>query len=142
MTVAHILTTKGNEVFTISEGVTLKEAIDVLAKRRVGAVVVADSARRVLGILSERDVVRAVSLQGQSAFASPASAWMTREVITCSLDTTVPELMDIMTKGRFRHVPVLRDGILHGIVSIGDVVKRRIAEIEHEAEDLRTYIAS
>ena len=142
MTVANILNTKGSDVFTLSAEMSLADAVKELATRRVGALVISDASRKVLGILSERDVVRALGKRGPDVLSDKVSAWMTREVVTCTEDTTIGQLMDIMTAGRFRHVPVVRDGLLHGIVSIGDVVKRRIAEIEYEAQELKTYIAS
>ena len=141
MKVASILAIKGDEVVTVGPSATLKEAADILTAEKIGAVVVADG-HEALGILSERDIVRAVSRGGGGALNAPVSRFMTEKVITCSSDDTTDQLMDIMTGGRFRHVPVVEDGKLRGIISIGDVVKHRIAETEFEAEALRLYIAS
>ncbi len=142
MSVARILEEKGADVFTLSPDASIMDAVRELADHRVGAMVVADADRVILGILSERDVVRAIAEAGPGALHQPVSALMTRKVITCSEDTAVNALMEMMTRGRFRHLPVERDGKLAGIISIGDVVKRRIAEVENEAEEIRSYIVS
>jgi CBS domain-containing protein len=140
MTVKTILSTKGSEVITIAPTATLEEAIAVLAKRRIGAVVVLGAEERVIGILSERDIVRALSERGANALKEPLAQTMTRVVVTCGECDTVSELMERMTRGRFRHIPVLDEDRLIGIISIGDVVKQRLGEMERESEALRDYI--
>ena len=142
MTVARILALKGSDVVTAQPHLTLREAADVLVRHRIGAVVVADAARKVLGILSERDIVRAVSAGGGEALNDPVSRHMTAKVITAAEDQSIEETMGVMTESRIRHIPVLRDGRLVGVVSIGDVVKIRLEAIETEHRALREYIAS
>ena len=142
MAVASILKDKGRDVATIEPDASLQDAANMLAARRIGALVVTDFAGRVTGILSERDIVRAAARSGCDAFREPVSAHMTREVVTCQAGDSVERLMEMMTAGRMRHLPVVQDGKLAGIISIGDVVKRRIAEAELEAESLKAYIAS
>jgi CBS domain-containing protein len=140
MTVKTILATKGSEVVTIGPNATLEEAIAILAKRRIGALVVLGADERVIGILSERDVVRALAERKADALKEPLSQNMTRIVVTCGECDTVSELMERMTHGRFRHIPVLEQDRLVGIISIGDVVKQRLGEMERESEALRDYI--
>lgn len=140
MTVNTVLTTKGRDVVTIGPTATLEQAIAVLAKHRIGALVVLGADQRVIGILSERDVVRAISERGADALKEPLAQTMTRDVVTCSETETVGAIMERMTRGRFRHVPVLDQDRLIGIISIGDVVKRRLNEMESESEALRDYI--
>jgi CBS domain-containing protein len=142
MTVARILATKGREVLTAQPHRTLKEAAEILTARGVGAVVIADVQGSVLGILSERDIVRAISLRGPKALDDAVSMHMTTQVVTTSEEETVLATVEKMNAGRFRHVPVMKNGRLAGIVSIGDVVKFRLAEMEHEHSALREYIAS
>ena len=143
MQVRHILVVKGRDIVAIEGSATLADAAAVLAHKRIGAVIVRNKKGALAGILSERDVVRAVSEQGAGALAQPVSAYMTREVATCGESDTVDELMEMMTRGRFRHVPVMDagDGLI-GIVSIGDVVKSRIEETMREAATLREYISA
>ncbi|WEX07071.1 CBS domain-containing protein [Chelativorans sp. AA-79] len=142
MTVKSILDVKGRDVVTIAASKTLGEAAELLAERRIGAVIVMDRGERIGGILSERDIVRAIAQDGPAALDKSVSAVMTEKVKTCRESHTVNEVMQIMTQGRFRHLPVEESGRLVGIISIGDVVKRRIEEVEREAEQIRTYIAS
>ena len=142
MTVRAILTLKGRDCVTISPDATLGEAARLLSKEKIGAVVITGAERRVVGILSERDIVRALAAGSQGALEQPVSSAMTREVVTCTEDETIPNLMQRMTSGRFRHVPVVERGRLAGIISIGDVVKHRLAELEREHEALREYIAT
>ena len=142
MTVAAILAQKGRDVLTTSAGKTLADAVEVLAKRKVGALVVVEGDNRIVGIISERDIVRAISGGGVDALSQPISALMTRNVVTCSDGETIDSVMSRMTKGRFRHLPVVEGGRLSGIVSIGDVVKARIEQVEREAEEMRAYIAT
>ena len=143
MQVRHILRDKGREVVTIGSDATLSEAARLLARRRIGAVVVSDGDSGVAGILSERDIVRALAEHSVAALGQSVSRHMTRAISVCSETDTVDELMESMTHGRFRHLPVFDDGDrLCGIVSIGDVVKSRIAETVREAESLREYIVA
>ena len=142
MTVARILAIKGRDVVTTQPHVTLREAADVLARNRIGAIVVSDASGGVLGILSERDIVRAVSSGGGEALRDPVSRHMTAKVITTTEEDSVEDTMETMTQSRIRHLPVLRDGRLAGMVSIGDVVKIRLEAIETEHKALREYIAN
>lgn len=142
MTVARILAIKGSDVVTAQPHLTLREAADVLCRHRIGAVVVSDASRKVLGILSERDIVRAVSNGGSESLNDPVSRHMTSKVISASESQSIEETMGVMTDSRIRHLPVLRDGKLIGVVSIGDVVKIRLEAIETEHKALREYIAS
>jgi CBS domain-containing protein len=142
MTVKIILSHKGADVFTIEPTATLKAAIETLAARRVGALVVLGPDQRVIGILSERDVVRTLAEQGAGALNEPLAKVMTRKVVTCSQTETVASIMERMTSGKFRHVPVVEQDQLLGIVSIGDVVKHRLTEMESESAALRDYIQS
>ena len=140
MLVAEILKDKGDAVYAIRPDLPLGEACGELDRLRVGALMVCDN-DKVVGVLSERDVVKAVARVGQPALARPVSAYMTSEVIFAAPGETVAVLMGRMTDRRIRHLPVLRDGRLAGVISIGDVVKCQIAEATQEAESLRTYIA-
>jgi CBS domain-containing protein len=140
MTVKTVLIHKGRDVITIEPTATLETAIATLARRRIGALVVLGADQRVIGIVSERDVVRALSEQGDAAIKKPLAQVMTREVITCSEADTMNEIMERMTTGKFRHIPVVEQGRLVGIVSIGDVVKHRLNEMEAESAALRDYI--
>ncbi|HET7334315.1 MAG TPA: CBS domain-containing protein [Rhizomicrobium sp.] len=142
MQVIHILREKGRDIVTIAPEATLAEAARLLARKRIGALLIRDQAGGVAGILSERDVVRAISEESVPALGKPVSAYMTREVLTCTHSDSIDELRELMTHRRFRHVPVLEAGKLVGIISIGDVVKSYIAEAEREAENLREYIAT
>jgi CBS domain-containing protein len=142
MTVAHILSTKGPEVVTIQPHRTLAEAAQVLAERRIGSVLVTGADRAILGILSERDIVRVIAKEGAGALNEAVSRFMTTRVVTCTPKADINEIMETMTTGKFRHVPILDEGRLAGIVSIGDVVKHRLHEIESEHQALREYIAT
>ncbi|MEO5324084.1 CBS domain-containing protein [Mesorhizobium sp. CC13] len=142
MTVKAILDKKGHDVFTVGPNVPLSEAARMLAEHRIGALVVTNGDRKIVGILSERDVVRVVGKEGASALDRTVREVMTPKVKICNESHTVNQVMEIMTNGRFRHLPVERDGYLHGIVSIGDVVKRRIEDVEREAEEIKAYIAT
>lgn len=142
MSVEIILAQKGRNVVTITPDQTLGEAANTLSRHRIGAAVVTDGQGGVLGIVSERDVVRAVADSGTEALREPVSGHMTSKVVTCNSHTSIGQLMSLMTEGKFRHVPVVEGGRLNGIVSIGDVVKHRLAEIESEHKALRDYIAT
>ncbi|HWF95567.1 MAG TPA: CBS domain-containing protein [Xanthobacteraceae bacterium] len=140
MDVKTMLCLKGSHVITIEPQATLDAAVAMLAKNRIGALVVLGADQRVIGILSERDIVRALAELGAAALATPLAQVMTRKVVTCGESETVAGIMERMTTGKFRHVPVLEQDRLVGIVSIGDVVKQRLSEIEHESAALRDYI--
>ena len=140
MTVKEILSHKGTDVVTTDPHTSSADAVKLLAARRIGAVVVTGADRRIVGILSERDVVRALAEKGPGALDAPVAEMMTRKVDTCALTQTVSELMEQMTAGKFRHVPVVEQDRLIGVVSIGDVVKHRLQEMEQESTALRDYI--
>ena len=142
MNVKAILEDKGRAVETIGPDVALAVAIRRLAERRIGALVVTNDDRKVVGILSERDIVCALGEQGASALKQSVRQAMTAKVKLCTEEHTINQVMEIMTTGRFRHLPVEKNGQLDGIISIGDVVKKRIEEVEHEAEEIIHYIAS
>jgi CBS domain-containing protein len=142
MLVKNILADKGSEVETMTPDRTLADAVQMLARRRIGAIVVTKDQGRIAGILSERDIVRILASDGPGVLEKPISAAMTAKVQVCHENNSVNDVMEIMTAGRFRHLPVERDGILVGIISIGDVVKRRIEQVEHEAQEIRNYIAT
>lgn len=142
MTVRAILNDKGHDVETVAPDATLAEAASTLAEKRIGALVVTRGDRRIAGILSERDIVRAIGQHGADALTMRVDQAMTAKVSTCRETHSVNEVMEIMTKMRFRHLPVEKDGKLDGIISIGDVVKRRIEEVMREADEIRTYIAT
>ena len=142
MTVARILAEKGRTVVTVPPDRTIDEAIHLLAEKRIGALVVCDAGGDVIGILSERDVMRALAQEGASAFDAPVSRHMTSRVVTCERSTTIEDVMAQMTNGRFRHLPVVEDGALIGVISIGDVVARRIAAVEAEHQAMREYITT
>jgi CBS domain-containing protein len=141
MNVETILRGKGDWVATIRPDATIAEAVDMLNRERVGALVVSEDAAEVAGVLSERDIVRALGRHGEDLLSRPVDDIMTRDVITCEPADTVAELMSEMTNRRIRHLPVVVDGRLRGIVSIGDVVKNRLDEVEFEARSLRSFIA-
>ena len=142
MQVSVLLMAKGSAVVTVAPHVSTVDVLATLAEHGIGAVVVSADGRRIDGVLSERDVVRALARQGATALDEPVSRWMTSEVVTCQPDTTVEELMTTMTERRIRHVPVVIDGALAGVVSIGDVVKDRISALEQETAVLHQYIAN
>lgn len=140
MIVKSILSAKGSDVATIAPTSTLAEATRLLAERKIGALVVTGAGGRIIGIISERDIVRALAQHGGSAPQLPLTDVMTRKVVTCTPSDTVSVLMERMTAGKFRHLPVTDDGRLVGIISIGDVVKYRLTELQHEQDALRDYI--
>jgi CBS domain-containing protein len=135
-----MLAAKGNDVLTIEPAAELGTAIKLLAERRIGALVVTGADHRVVGIISERDIVRALAERGSAILTTSVSELMTRRVVTCGSRETVSEIMERMTAGKFRHVPVVEHDQLIGIISIGDVVKSRLQEMEHESAALRDYI--
>lgn len=141
MLVAEILKTKGEAVFSIAPDITVAQACAELDSRRVGALIVCDG-DRVAGVFSERDVVKAVSANGPAALGRPVSDFMSADVVFAKPAETVTVLMGRMTDRRIRHLPVLRESRLVGVISIGDVVKCQIAEATQEAESLRSYIGA
>lgn len=140
MTVAAILKQKGTAVVTATADTTMRDVVSLLAEKRIGAVVVSGGRGDVSGIISERDVIRLLAREGAAGLERTAGEVMTKSVVTCARSDTIDELMARMTARRFRHLPVLEGGRLTGIVSIGDVVKQRIAEVELEANAMRDYI--
>jgi len=140
MNVTTILSAKGGDVISVEPTATLETAVRTLAERRIGALLVLGPDRRVIGILSERDIVRVLAEQGAGVLAQPLAQVMTRKVVTCSPSDTVDVLMERMTTGKFRHVPVVEQDQVIGVISIGDVVKHRLKEIEQESAALRDYI--
>ncbi len=142
MTVAAILSKKGRQVITMGPQQTLAAVCETLTTHKIGAVVLIDGEGAIAGIVSERDIVRALSNEGAASLAKPASAYMSSKVVTCDERETTDQVLARMTAGRFRHMPVTRENRLIGVVSIGDVVARRIELAEREAADMRAYIAS
>jgi CBS domain-containing protein len=140
MIVKSILSAKGGNVATIAPAATLAEAAKILSELKIGALVVTGAGDRITGIISERDIVRTLAQHGGGALQMPLSEVMTRKVVTCTPVDTVSILMERMTAGKFRHLPVVDDGQLVGIISIGDVVKYRLTELEFEHGALRDYI--
>ena len=141
MTVAAILKHKGHDVAHVAPTATVAEVVQELATRRIGAVLVLDSAHQVLGIVSERDIVNQLAAHGSRSLEMTAAQIMTRELKTATLSTTVQEAKEMMTIGRFRHIPVMDGNHLLGIVSIGDVVKARSSQQEQEVDSLKAYVA-
>ena len=140
--ISTILKNKGIEVVSVSPGDTVLSVARVLTERRIGAALVRDASGALLGIVSERDIVRGMAEQGQGTTQIPVERLMTRDLITVTPQTGVTEAMALMTRRRIRHLPVLEDGRLVGLVSIGDLVKRRMDEIEYEAAELKAYVVS
>ena len=141
MNVEGILRTKGAHVVTIRPDATIEELVGGLRNERIGAMVVSEDGRSVLGIISERDVVRGLAERGSRILDLPVADLMTRDVVSCGLGDTMKQVMAEMTRRRVRHIPVVADGTLRGIVSIGDVVKNRLDEIELETTSLKAYVA-
>jgi len=139
MTVRAILDTKGHQIESVEPDARLSAAIKTLAERKIGAVLVM-SQGRIEGILSERDIVRALGERGAAVLEEPVSAVMTRKVVSCKEADTVAAIMEMMTSGKFRHLPVVEDDRVVGLISIGDIVKWRVGEYEAEQEALREYI--
>jgi len=140
MTVGIILSGKGPEVVTIEPGASLAAAARLLAEKRIGAALILGADHRIVGIISERDIVRALAEGGAAALDQPVSRTMTRRVETCGEGEAVSSIMERMTAGKFRHMPVVEQGRLLGIVSIGDIVKHRLQEMERESVAMRDYI--
>jgi CBS domain-containing protein len=142
MFVSDILAQKGGLVFTVTPGTSVAQLSQQLSTRRIGSVLVLDGEGSVAGIVSERDLVRALASHGAKAMELEARQVMTRDVVTCDPDDSIDQVMQTMTSGRFRHLPVVRHGELLGLVSIGDVVKARLEETKHETEALKAYIVA
>ncbi len=142
MTVSVILAGKGRDVASIEPNATLSAAVGMLAEKRIGALLILGADRRVVGVLSERDIVRALAERGAEALGEPVSRTMTRNVSTCTEKETISSIMERMTEGKFRHLPVVEQGRLVGIVSIGDVVKHRVREMEQDSAAMHDYILS
>jgi CBS domain-containing protein len=141
VSVKNILDAKGRDVMSVSREKTVAEVAAILAENKIGAVVVTSLEGRIAGIFTERDLVRVVAADGADGLQKPVSSGMTANVIRCREDTSLNELMETMSTGRFRHIPVEDGGKLVGIISIGDVVKARIREVEAETEHMMAYIA-
>ena len=142
MQVAAILANKGRSVVTVKPGTSIPEITQVLKSKKIGAAVVVDDGETVIGIISERDLVHGLARHGARLLDMQVGELMTREVQTCGIELDVDEVMKVMTESRFRHLPVVDGGKLAGIVSIGDVVKHRLDELEAEASELKRYIAT
>jgi CBS domain-containing protein len=140
MTVTSILAAKGRDVVSIDPTAEIAAAAALLASRRIGALVVFGAGGRLAGIISERDIVRVLAERGVAALREPVGQAMTREVATCGANEAVSSIMERMTAGKFRHMPVMTDGQVVGVISIGDVVKNRLEAIERESEAMRDYI--
>jgi CBS domain-containing protein len=141
MAVSHILSVKGRNVFTVRPTETIESIVKVLGEKRIGAVVVIDDGGHIKGIVSERDIVRHIAIEGASILKKTAATIMTSNVHTCQEGDSEQELMALMTAKRIRHLPVVTAGKLAGMISIGDVVKFRIEAIEREAEEMKAYIS-
>lgn len=142
MLVRQILSSKPNQsVITVSSRSSVRDAVSILSEKRIGALVVSDSPDQVDGILSERDIVRQLGIAGLDVLLLPVSDLMTKAVIGCDPSDTAVSVLEKMTEGRFRHMPVIEDGRIAGVISIGDVVKARIDEVEHENSALTEMIA-
>jgi CBS domain-containing protein len=142
MIVANILSTKGSTVFTVKQDARVADAVEILNAENIGVVVVVDDKGTAVGILSERDVIRHMTADTATILLSPVTKCMTANPVTCTSETTIEEVMQLMTARRIRHIPVVDNGTLAGLISIGDIVKRKIAQAEEEAAALRDYIAS
>jgi CBS domain-containing protein len=139
MTVRSILDSKGHQVLSVEPDAKLAAAVKILGEKKIGAVLVM-SQGRMEGILSERDIVRVLSERGAHVLEEPVNGVMTRKVVSCKQSDTVAGIMEMMTLGKFRHLPVVEDGKVVGLISIGDIVKRRVQEYETEQEALQNYI--
>ena len=140
MLVSDILKTKGSDVVAVPPTMAVSDAAKLLAEKRIGSVLVLDK-EKVAGILSERDIVRTLAAEGASCLDGPVSRLMTAKVVTCRPDQSISDVMELMTTGRFRHVPVVEDGHLAGMISIGDVVKWRLEEAQEEVRQLAAYVS-
>ena len=141
MTVAAVLKQKGSDVVSVAPTATVADIAEIIATRRIGAVVVLDEGRKLLGIVSERDVVKALAAHGAGVLSVTADQLMTREVTTAVAQTTLNEALQIMDAGYFRHLPVVEDGIVIGIISVRDVVKYTMMVRDHEVDSLKAYVS-
>ena len=139
MTVRSILNTKGHQIMSVEPDAKLAAAVKLLGEKKIGAVLVMNQSR-LEGILSERDIVRVLGERGAAVLEEPVSAVMTRKVVSCRESDTVSAIMEMMTLGKFRHLPVVEDGKVVGLISIGAIVKWRVREFETEQEALQNYI--
>ena len=142
MTVARILARKGRDIDTVRPNATMRDVVDVLAAKHIGALVIVDADGAMKGIVSERDVVRALATHGVDALEDPVARYMTTSVVTATEADTVVAVAQRMSSGRFRHMPVVEDGRLVGIVSVGDAIKHRLEQMEAEHSAMREYIAT
>ncbi|MBU6495486.1 MAG: CBS domain-containing protein [Acidobacteria bacterium] len=142
MKVSQLLSTKGRQVTTIDESRPVLEAVNELRDRGIGALVVSGERAPLVGILSERDIVRALASSGAQALDLPVRSIMSSQVVTCNESETLDRLMKLMTDRRIRHVPVVEDGVLTGMISIGDVVKHRVEQLENDKRDLLEYVSA
>jgi CBS domain-containing protein len=140
--VSSVLKHKGHDVVTVGPDQTVAAVVKLLAQNRIGALPVINPDGRLVGIISERDIIRGIAQHADAVMALAAERLMTREVRTCTSEDQLVDLAEVMTRQRIRHLPVIENGVLHGIVSIGDVVKQRLEEVQTEAEELRNYIRS
>lgn len=140
--VSDVLRHKGHDVVTVAPQQTVASVVKLLTQNRIGAAPVIGQHGEIAGIISERDIIRAIAEHAEAALKLPVERLMTRQVRTCAVDEQVVDLMRVMTVQRIRHLPVIENGELHGIVSIGDVVKRCLEELQVEVEDLQSYIRS
>lgn len=141
MLVAQILQTKASAgVVTVTSQTTVADAAKLLAERKFGSLVISDDGKRAVGILSERDIVRVIALQGAGVLNDPVSMHMTASVVTCSKQATADQVLKTMTDRRFRHMPVVEDGELVGLITLGDVVKSRLSELAMEKDALEGMI--
>ena len=141
MTVAAVLKQKGSDVISVAPTATVAEIAKIIANRRIGAVVVLDEGRKLLGIVSERDVVKALANHDVGVLTLTAEQLMTREVVTAVPQTTLNQALQIMDAGYFRHLPVVEDGVVTGIISVRDVVKYTMMVREHEVDSLKAYVS-
>jgi CBS domain-containing protein len=141
-TVLDVVKHKGDKVVTVVPDQTIASVADVLTQNRIGATPVTDQNGRLIGIISERDIIHGLAKYGDAVRQLPVDRLMTRDVVTCSLEDSIVGLMEVMTNRRIRHLPVVENGRLRGIISIGDVVKQRLAEAQFELDELRRYISS
>ena len=142
MTVGSILDEKGRHVITLGLDTSITDALKLLEEKSIGVVLITAADGSLAGILSERDIVRSLARSGVGVLKESAAGHMTNDVVTCSENDAVIGVMEVMSKGRFRHLPVTNDGKLIGLISIGDVVKRRLQVVEKEAEDIRSYLSA
>jgi CBS domain-containing protein len=140
MTLRAILKDKPAQIISVTPDTGMRDVIDVLAEKHIGAVLVVDDHGALKGILSERDIVRVLAARASETFELAAADLMTKSPVTASPDITVAKAMEMMTDGRFRHLPIVENGVLTGLVSIGDVVKARLMQQEHEVDSLRAYV--